>query len=244
MQNSHFARHGIEHLSPSSLNLWLDSPGLWSIRYLARVRDETSPAAVRGSAVEAGLNFCLRGQKGALEAALQAFDQNMQGEVRDDIEAERELIAGMVEQCQKWTPPSKLAAAQIKVEHWFEGVSIPVIGYVDFAFEDAGDVDLKTTKACPSKPKADHARQIALYRAARKRPGGLLYVTPKRHEYFQLDDAAAERSLSELHGAAISLERFLSRFDDAEDAIRCLPMNRDSFRWSELATKKCDELHI
>lgn len=245
MSNSAFQRHGIEHLSPSSLNLWVDQPGLWSLRYLANMRDEKSPAMTRGVAVEAGMNFCLRGQKGALEAAHQTFDQNMLGEIRDDIDAERDLIAGMVEQCQKWKPPGPLSATQIKVEHWFEGVSVPVIGYVDFAFE-AGDVDLKTTKACPSKPKADHARQIALYRAARNRPGGLLYVTPKRHEYFQLDDADAERSLSELHAVALTLERFLSRFASGEweDAIRCLPMNRDSFRWSELATKKCEELHI
>jgi hypothetical protein len=42
----------------------------------------------------------------------------------------------------------------------------------------------------------------------------------------------------------MSLERFLSRFADAEDAIRCLPMNRDSFRWSETATRKLTEMHL
>ena len=244
MSNSAFKRHGIERLSPSSLNLWVDQPGLWALRYLANVRDESGPAATRGIAVEAGLHQCLRGQKGALEAALATFDQNIQGEISDAIDAERSLIAGMVEQCEKWTPPGELVATQLKVEHWFEGVSVPLIGYLDFVFDNGAIVDLKTTKACPSKPKADHSRQVALYRAARNNKGALLYVTEKRHAFYELDDAAAEVSLAELHAAAISLERFLSRFDDAEDAIRCLPMNRDSFRWSTQATQKLTDLHV
>src|SRR6185437_1635547 len=105
MTNSAFARHGIERLSPSSLNLWLDSPGLWSLRYLANMRDDAGPAALRGIAVEAGLHLCLHNKPGALETALHTFEQNVQGEISDEIEAERGLIAGMVEQCQKWKPP-------------------------------------------------------------------------------------------------------------------------------------------
>ena len=58
MKNA-FERRGINHLSPSSLNLWRASPGLWAARYLAGL-SEDGPAMWRGSAVEAGLARFLR----------------------------------------------------------------------------------------------------------------------------------------------------------------------------------------
>lgn len=243
MTNSAFNRHGIERLSPSSLNLWLDSPGLWSLRYLCNMRDETGASMARGKAVEDGMLRVLYGKTGAVEAAQATFDNNMQGELSEEIDAERALIPGMIEQCQRWKPPGQILGSQLKVEYWFEGVSIPVIGYLDFAFEPI-DVDLKTTKACPSKPKADHVRQVALYCAARGRKGALLYVTEKRHAFYELDDLAIGAALQELQAAAQSLERFLSRCTGAEDAIRCLPMNRDSFRWSNAASEKLREFQL
>ena len=45
-----------------------------------------------------------------------------------------------------------LTAVQLRVEHFFDPVPIPVIGYVDMAF-DGVDVDLKSTKAIPSAPR-------------------------------------------------------------------------------------------
>ena len=240
-----FTRHGIERLSPSSLNLWIAAPGLWSLRYLAGVRDETGAAMTRGVAVEAGMMHILHNRPDPVETALGIFDMNMMGEIADEITAERDLIPGMVKQCAGWKPPSGLSATQLKVEHYFEGVSIPVIGYLDFAFEDGLIVDLKTTKACPSKPKADHTRQVALYSAARNDAKcALLYVTEKKHAFYELEPAALETGLNELHSAALSLERFLSRFDSGEDAIRCLPIDRDNFRFSEAAKQKLEELHL
>ncbi len=235
-------RHGIKHLSPSSLNLWLENPGLWTIRYLANVKDETGAAMARGSAVEVGMLHGLHG-KDAIGAALANFDLNIAGEIADHIDAERKMIAPMVEQCAKWKAPSPVVASQFKVEYWLDGVSVPVIGYLDFAFEDI-DVDLKTTKACPSSPRANHVRQAALYRAARNKRGALLYVTHAKHAFYEIDDEARDRGLGELQSAALSLQRFLTKCDSAEDAIRALPMNMDSFMWSDATKAKVAELHL
>ena len=49
-----FERHGIKHLSASSLGLYRDQPAAWVCRYLLRVKDEAGPSAWRGSATEAG----------------------------------------------------------------------------------------------------------------------------------------------------------------------------------------------
>jgi hypothetical protein len=54
--------------------------------------------------------------------------------------------------------------------HWFDRVPVPLVGYLDFAFTADIDIDLKTTRACPSWPRGNHVRQVALYRAARS-PG-------------------------------------------------------------------------
>ena len=226
-----FQRHGIDHLSASSLNLWRNAPGIWALNYIAKIKNDGNAAMWRGSAVESGLTVLLRtGDIGkACTAALQSFDLNAQGELSDEITAERDLIEPMVRQCQHWTPPSVLNATQIRIEHWLDNIPIPVIGYLDFAFEGI-DIDGKTTKACPSVPRAEHVRQVSLYRVARNRAGGILYITGKRHAYFDVDDESVDRSLSDLAADALSLRNFLARCDSKDDALRSLPIDYENFR--------------
>ena len=119
---------------------------------------------------------------------------------------------------------------QLRIEHWLDGVQVPLIGYLDFAFSSDIDVDLKTTRACPSSPRGNHVRQVALYRAARGRRGGLLYVTGKRLAYFEIGDQDAETALDDLRAAALSLSQFLGKVRNADEALACLPYNPDDFR--------------
>lgn len=246
MFNSPFTRHGIRHLSASSLNLWQDNPGLWALRYLAGLKEDTNAAQARGNAVEGAMLYMLHGkpQEAALETALNNFTENMAGEINEEIDAERALITPMVDQLYKWNRGHKILGSQVKIEHWFDGVSVPLIGYIDFHFEDAPLLDLKTTKRMPSEPRPEHARQVSLYRLARNQTGALLYVSDKKHAYFEIDDETRDEAINQLHSAALSLERFLARFDVAEDAIRCLPQNPDSFKFSDAAKLKVLELRL
>jgi hypothetical protein len=236
MDMNSFARFGIDHLSPSSLNLWQSSPGIWALRYVGRIKDGGNAAMWRGTAVENGMAAFLRGANEitAGNIALNAFDLNCAGQITDEITAEMELILPMLRQCRLWQPPSELNATQLRVEHWFDDIPIPVIGYLDFAF-DGIDVDLKTTKACPSVPRPDHVRQVSLYRAARGRSGGLLYVTNKRHAYYGVDDEIMERALSDIETSARSLQQFLARMDSREDVLRSLPVDFD--HWAAPKTR-------
>jgi hypothetical protein len=226
-----FQRFGIDHLSPSSLNLWRSGPGIWVLRYIGKLKDGGNAAMWRGTAVEQGFAALLRSKDlgMAKTVAENSFHLNSRGEISDEIDAERDLIDPMLEQCLRWKQPSDLNATQIKVEHWFDPLPIPVVGYLDFAFEET-DVDLKTTKTCPSKPRADHVRQVSLYRAARSRQGGLLYVTDKRHAYFPVDDDMMERALGDMHSDALSLNNFLARCETREDALRSLPVDWDHYQ--------------
>jgi len=228
-----FDAHGIDHLSAGSLNLWMANPREWAVRYLAKQEaEDPDPALWRGSAVEAGLACWLRGGsiEAAQAAACQSFDLNALGDLSDEAEAERGLMSLMVDRACGWTAPGDLTASQLRIEHCFDGIPVPLVGFLDFAFETEIDVDLKTTRACPSRPRGNHVRQVALYRAARDRRGGLLYVTARKLAYFEIDDADAQAALDDLHAAGLSLTQFLDKVRDADDALACLPYNPDDFR--------------
>jgi hypothetical protein len=80
---SPFERYAIDHLSPSSLNLWRASPGLLTARYLAGLKDENA-AMWRGHAIGTGLARLFRGGSigEARSAALDRFDENTAASAR------------------------------------------------------------------------------------------------------------------------------------------------------------------
>ena len=78
---SSFERHGIDHLSASSLNLWAAEPALWVMERLLGRRSPTSAVAARGKAVEQGVHVGLmhpeREVAACIAAAEAAFDREM-----------------------------------------------------------------------------------------------------------------------------------------------------------------------
>ena len=74
-----FERHGIGHLSASSLNLWAAEPALWIMERLLGRRSPSGIPAARGKAVEAGVNIGLHDPTLPLEACIaeaeSAFDR-------------------------------------------------------------------------------------------------------------------------------------------------------------------------
>lgn len=253
MASSIFERVGIRYLSPSSLNLFQELPALWAVRYLAKIRDDESPSAWRGKAVEAGLQHWLyKGEASAAEdvalnqyAALAAACPNPPDKEKADDEYDN--LLPMLGEAMKAIPQAPPIAAQLKIECWLDGVPIPLMGFVDFVLEDGRDIDLKTTTRCPSEPAATHVRQCAIYHHARHKPISLVYVTAKKHRVIDLTDEQLSTALANLQRDARALERFLSFFVLRSDppvvspeviAARCvsaLPMNPDHFFWSETA---------
>ena len=233
MRNS-FERFNIDHLSPSSLNLWRSAPGIYALRYIAGIKDGHAPRMQRGTAVETGLAALLRGETSdeALSAAYTNYDINMLGISDDTLETEREIIAPMLAQCAKWQPPSELNATQLKIEYWIDPIPVPIEGWLDFAF-DGIDIDLKTTKRCPkpeSGPEPNHVGQVSIYRAARGQAGGLLYVSHANHTYFEVTDEMMDGALEDMRAAALSLNNFLARMNTKEDVLRSLPVDYGHFQ--------------
>lgn len=229
-----FERHGIKHLSPSSLNLYAVNPCLWVGKYLAGWKDEMGPAGHRGSAIESGLDYWLfhRDPKAAEAKALAHYAELTAGQADDEFEIERANVPTMLAQAitalkDAPTPVGR----QIKVEHWANGCEVPIIGYVDYLWDDHG-LDLKTTKACPSSIKADHGRQIALYSEVRKRPFKILYVTGKKFALYEMSADEQAAGLRDLERQARAVRHLLNKSENAEDAARFFAPDTSDFRWS------------
>jgi len=239
-----FEKFGIKHLSPSSLNLYAVNPSLWCGRYLFGWRDEMGPAGHRGTAVEAGLDLWLfhRNQGDAIAKALAHFAELTQGEASDDHEAERANIAPMLQQAigaLKDVPTP--VGRQLKIEHYVNGVEVPVLGFIDYLWDDFG-IDLKTTKACPSAIKADHGRQVATYAEAKQRPFKVLYVTAKKSALYDLTDNEQAMHLRDLERQARAVRHLLNKSVDAAEAAKFFGPVREDFRWNEQLLDKADEL--
>jgi hypothetical protein len=225
-----FEHWKIDHLSASSLNFWRSSPGVWVRRYLFQQKEEDKPAVLRGRAVEAGgVHYLRTGDMDAsVGVALGEYTELMQGEINDASIKQATLIGPMVRKFEFWKPPSTLNAVQIRIEHWLPGVPVPFIGFIDLSF-DGIDVDIKSTETLPSKPRPDHVRQVSLYRAARHRGGGVLYVTPSRHAFYEISDADTERCIAEMTHEAMQLGEFLGLVKTRKQAA-CLPIDWDDYR--------------
>jgi RecB family exonuclease len=194
-----FERHGLTHLSPSSLALYRNSPALWIVRYLFGVRDVETPFSWRGKAVERAVSAVLfdgAEDDEAIEVALAAFEREAQGEVSPQASRERAGIPGMVRRAawifRKFGKP---LSQQHRVEVWIDGVEVSVLGFADFLYDNMV-IDLKTTFAIPSKPRIDHEVQVTMYADALTRHPGLVYVSPRKlvvYPHRQIDIPAARR---------------------------------------------------
>lgn len=240
-----FERFSIKHLSPSSLNTYAANPALWAGKYLFHWQEEPGVSMARGTAIEAGLDVWLykRDQELAVQAAYQNFAMNTGGDASDEADAERDNLEPMLVQAitaLKGAPTP--TARQIKIEHWVDGIEVPIIGYVDYLFEDHG-IDLKTTKMCPSSIKADHGRQIALYAKAKSRPFKILYVTAKKFGLYPLTDNEAAVHLRDLERHARAVRHLLDRSKDPLDAFRFFASEFSDFRWSEKTRGLADALY-
>lgn len=235
-----FERFGIKSLSPTGLLTYQAQPALWLGKQLFGWRDEASPKAWCGNAVETGLHSRMHKAADFLERAYHIFDQKAQGEVSNDIEQARANIKPMIEQA--WTAYAdrhswEVPLYQVRCETWIDGIEVPLCGWLDFEWPEEID-DLKTTLACPTKARDDHVVQMGAYlRARNKQAGRLIYCTPKRFNIIPVTRPEADAAFDTLVRAARAVRHLLSRVRDREDAIRLFAPDLSDYRWND-QTKK------
>lgn len=225
---------GINHLSPSSLALYRAAPALWVLRYLFGARDDETPYSWRGKAVELAVNAVVfegASDDDAIDLAMAAFEGEAQGELSAEISRERNVIPGMVRRAAwAFRKLGKPLAYQSRIEVWIDGIEVPIIGYADFLYPEFV-LDLKTTFAIPSKPRADHEVQIVTYADALGRRPGLVYVSPRKIAVYPHDQIDIDGARRLLRRSARAVRAMLDTAETRE-AAAALFVPVDDFRWS------------
>jgi len=242
-----FEKHGITHLSASSVNLFIAQPALWCASYLLKKRPAVGPAAHRGTSIEAGVEAGLFDPELPVaecqKIALAKFHSLTRLSADPRIEKERDTIAPSVEialaELRQYGVPDKPEGGerQHKLVLELPGVPVPVWGYLDFEWPDHGIiVDLKSTSRIPSDISDPHARQGAIYpRSGAHTQTRMAYVSPKKIAVYVVTEV--ERHLTEFVRAAQAIERLLSLSDDGEKLTRCLAPDLSSFYWGDASAR-------
>ena len=234
-----FSKHGIDHLSASSINLFTNACDVWVARYLLKRKMPFGPAPERGKQIENAVVWTLTGamdEAKAIERATENFDRTfMFGD--EATQKERALIEPMaklaIEELREFGAPEFAEGTdqeKISITARGDGWSIPVIGFLDLVYPQHGlVVDLKSTTRVPSVMSADHQLQRAIYAKAKGNMAvRFLYVSGKKAAW--LEDGDVAETLARAKAQITRMERFL-RHHDAESAQACVPCNPNSFLW-------------
>lgn len=237
-----FAKHGIDHLSASSINLWTNAPDIWIMQYLHGVRTPMGAAAWRGIVVEDAVVETLLGEseEGAIQKALDKFDKRFIIGTEKTTK-ERDMIKPMVqiavEELKEFGKPEfpeesdRRGQEKIEIKTGKDGWTIPIIGYLDLVYPQHGTViDLKTTGRIPSSMSGEHQLQRAIYAKAKGNMAvKFLYVSGKKAS--MLEDGDVATTLAYAKTQIFRMEAFL-RHVDKDTAKEIIPLNPNSFYWS------------
>lgn len=241
---SAFERHGLTHLSASQLNTWINAPSFWLLEKLLGFKSVMGCAVHRGAAVETGVSLGLfepqASDETCIDAALLAYDRKVALNPDERREIERNAIPGMVREglaLREHGLPIRPNDFQHKVEVRLEGVSVPIIGYLDWLY--AGEVlDLKTTLRVPSAMSEPHIRQAAVYKTAHfDKRIRFFYVSDKKSAKHTLTREQYDAAMRQITCAAQRLERFLSLSNDKEELAAIIPHSSESFYWGDPSAK-------
>lgn len=186
----------IDHLSYSSISLYLDCPENWRRRYIAKEPTVSTPALAFGSAFHGALEAQLTtGQKAldawptAWTAALERnpIDWGMDTPETHFNEGVRLLSSeGVAAAVDKLTARMDEAGPMVerKVTLNVPGVPIPVIGYIDFISREGIPCDLKTASRAWTEAKASDSLQGLFYLAALNQAGQNFHGWRFRHVVF------------------------------------------------------------
>lgn len=232
-------RHGLKHLSASTLNLFQNAPGLFILEKLMGKRQPVGCAAHRGNAVEAGIVMGLNSPEATVEDcaafALKEFDRLSALSTDHNRDKERKGIPLMVANgIAELRPYGKPSHCQREVNWQHPDMPLPMKGFIDLQFEDHGLItDIKTTFRVPSEISESHARQVASYGYALSDNIDLrlTYISDKKAVTYRLENA--KEHLNAMVKIAQALEKFLSISDDPKELATYVAVDFGSFYWSD-----------
>ncbi|TGK10381.1 PD-(D/E)XK nuclease family protein [Leptospira stimsonii] len=249
-------QYGIEHLSASSLNEYINSPAKWVMKYILKHKT-TGPSMWRGLAIENAIkNLVLSNEIGlpfsidqAIASGFNVFNQSeemylksKEGAVSEKYSEKREKEFSFIEPSIRsgYEYFSKIPKAVFQKRFEFDlGIEIPAIGYIDF-LPETGIVELKTSKAIPSEMKNSVKRQVALQCVATGRDAEIVYLSKptqnKSHQgirCFEIKLNEVQPIVDEYRMAARAIRKLIMKSDSKDEMIEFVFPNYDDFMWDE-----------
>ena len=235
----------LQHWSiTGSINNPLDHLILKQLGYREPMNHLMAAGIAAESAVKEGLLDHAKPIEACANLALAKYDRmtvmkpNINAEARAKKRAE---IPGMVSHAinllRPLGKPEFLDGEQQKISITLTDVRAPLIGYLDFFYPEHGlIVDLKTTGRMPSKISDAHARQGAVYAAAKSNfQMQFCYATAREAKLMTQEDAA--QRIHEVAGIALHRQRFFDLFTSWEEAARHVSPDYSSFYMSSPAMR-------
>ena len=176
-----FERHGITHLSASSINLYAAQPAIWVMQRLLKKSGPVGAAAHRGTAAETGIVHGLLNTSAPVEecqaAALAQYDSltALSGDPKrlKERDAVPAIVATALPELRAYGIPDEV---QHRIEVTLPEIPIPFVGFVDLGWSSHGiTLDIKSTLRLPNSISTPHARQVGLYLHGTNREGRVAY---------------------------------------------------------------------
>jgi len=237
ISNNPFQHFGIEHLSASSINLFIQDICLFIVRYLAKHKSPTNPAMLRGTIIDhaIGKNYTIQQAQEEFKK-LMAYEKK-RGNVFDKEKAdteynnlERYLEIGIPFYEKLGEPVSY----QERVELQYDDLPIPIIGFVDMEYKDCIR-DIKTTAKRPSTLLPPVQRQLAIYATALEKNrayADYLYVTKTKAEVITLECDDIDMRLNEVYRVALAMMNLLQN-NDINSLVDQFYPDTSNWMWSD-----------
>lgn len=174
----------IEHLSYSSISMYLDCPEAWRRKYIAKEPTQSSPALVFGSAFHGTIEQLISDPaEDVLSMWRGAWNKAVEGQQvfwgTDTPEAicndgvRMFSTPALLSEIKNIKPGVDDHGPKIerKVELRVPGVPVPIIGYIDIILADGTPADFKTSARSWSDDKAADSLQSLFYLAALNQAG-------------------------------------------------------------------------
>ena len=247
--NNPFDQFDIEHLSASSINLFMQDIPLFIVRYLAKHKAPTNPAMLRGTVIDHAIGNMDKYPNTSVEQAQDEFKallnyNKKQGIVFDEEKAESEynniekyLDVGLPFYKDFGEPVSY----QEKVILQFEDLPIDIIGYVDLEYKDCIR-DIKTTAKTP-KLTPQVSRQLAIYSTALDKPAfaDYLYVAKTKQEVVTFEVEDVDARINEVYRVGLAMMNLLQN-NDINSLVDQFYPDMTSFMWDQSSIEVAKEL--
>ena len=218
--------------SASSVGKFKNNPSAWLCHYGLGLRGPSSPAMTRGTLAEFGAYYKIKkgmnGKDGSAYAKIitHRFKKekylNAEQEIKNAIDISLKFEKVLYERQLR-----DIVSYQRQEIKNVDGLKYPVRMFTDFEFKDI-IVDTKSTMRMPSSPKVGDLRQQSLYATLYDKPTALLYATPKKTMFYELNESDIKNGFNQMYNDFTSLENFINLCNNnLEKAITITPLNTD-----------------